>query len=308
MGLIKKYYTKLFLHRYDKDEAIPYYDVSDFYNLHKEDYSFVNTKGIEIKYFYYYYENYVDNKVILFCPGMGPGHTAYLAEINALCKAGYKVLTLDYSGCGESAGKTMYSVNAPTRDVNDLLNHLKLKEEIIPVGHSLGGYTALNIINIRKEISRAVVISGFLSIVNLSRGLTNSRFISRRIEKCEQKLDGEYFAIDNIIFLTNTTDKILFIQSEDDGVVNYKYALGVVTKINNPNIECVSMTNKGHNPTYTFAALKYMNETFSEYNKLLKNKKQNTLENRKKFMSDKSIQKMTEIDQEVMDKITNFCK
>ena len=100
MGIVINMYKKNFLQRYDKDEAIPYYAGTDFPGLCCEESSFRNTAGIDIRYFIYSYEGYDKDKLILFCPGMGPGHTAYLAEIETLCQAGLRVLTLDYSGCG----------------------------------------------------------------------------------------------------------------------------------------------------------------------------------------------------------------
>ena len=118
MGIITNGYKKSFLIRYDKDPAIPYFSVEDFPGMKVDARTFNNSHGDTIHYFFYSYDEPKSNIVVLFLPGMGPGHTAYFAEIDALCKAGYKVLTLDYTGCGESSGETMYSVNAPTRDVN----------------------------------------------------------------------------------------------------------------------------------------------------------------------------------------------
>ena len=308
MGLISHFYKKSFLIRYDKDPAIPYYSVEDFPGIQVEKNTFTNSKGDTIHYFFYYYTHPKQNIVALFCPGMGPGHTAYFAEINALCKAGYKVLTLDYTGCGESSGKTMFSVNAPTRDVNELLNLLQLKEKVIILGHSLGGYTALNIANIRDDITKAVVISGFLSIENEMLGVVKSKFAAKRVKKFEQRNDSEYGYLDNIEYLKTTNDKILYMQSTDDKMVSFTYALGIVKELNRSNIECIVVENKGHNPLYTYDAVVYMNNTFYEYNKLIKDKVLDTVDKRKEFFSDKSIGKMTEIDQELMDKILEFIK
>ena len=101
MGIISKLYIKNFVCRYDKEVGVPYYSFLDFDGLKMEAHSFINSKGIEIKYFYYYYPKYKDDKIVLFCHGIGPGHTAYLAEIEQLAKRGFKVLSLDYTGCGE---------------------------------------------------------------------------------------------------------------------------------------------------------------------------------------------------------------
>ena len=170
MGLISKMYTKNFLKRYDKDEEITYYCAEDFAGLACEQGSFKNSQNVMIRYFTYNYAEYKEDKLILFCPGMGPGHTAYLAEIETLCRAGYRVLTLDYTGCGTSGGERMDSVNAPVRDAAELIDLLKPKEELIPVGHSLGGYTALTIANVLPCVKRAVILSGFVSIADEMMG------------------------------------------------------------------------------------------------------------------------------------------
>ncbi len=89
-------------------------------------------------------------------------------------------------------------------------------------------------------------------------------------------------------------------------MVAYSAGIGEVSKYNNPNIECLSMEGKKHNPTYSYDAINYMNEVFYEYNQLIKNKTLDTLEKRQEYMKDKSIQKMTEPDMEVMNKIISF--
>ena len=146
MGLVSYVYKKQFVCRQDKDVGVPYYLTSDFKGLKEESFTFVNSKKIELKYYYFYYDNYKEDKIVLFLHGLSPGHIAYFAEIEMLARKGYKVLTLDYTGCGASKGKYLGSLNTPTKDVCELLDYLKIKKPIVLVGHSLGGYTALNLL------------------------------------------------------------------------------------------------------------------------------------------------------------------
>ena len=81
MGLITNMYQKSVLQRYDKDGAIPYYCPDDFPGLVCEQGSFRNTADVLIQYFEYHYEGCEQNKLVLFCPGIGPGHTAYFAVL-----------------------------------------------------------------------------------------------------------------------------------------------------------------------------------------------------------------------------------
>ena len=306
MSFLIDKYKEAFIHRYDKDGIIPYLSHLDFLPLEMNKNSFVSSRGVKISYFIYHYQNFKKDKVVLFCPGIGPGHTAYMREINSLCLKGYKVISLDYMGTGESEGDSLYSLNEPTRDVNDLLNHLKLKEEVILMGHSLGGYTSLNIINIRDDIKKAVIISGFLSIKLLLKGYIKLNPLVKKIARYEESLDDLYGKIDNLAYLKSTTDKIMYIHSKDDNNVLFKYGLGLLENINNPNITKVIVDNKLHNPTYTVEAIKYMNDAFASYTNLVKKKKLISLEEKKEYMSRFSALKMTEQDQEIIDMITNF--
>ena len=308
MGIISHKYIKDFVCRYDKQVGVPYYSVSDFANLKEEKYTFNNSKGIEIHYFFYYYDNYQEDKVILFLPGIGPGHCSYFAEINTLCQRGYKVLTLDYTGCGESKGKYLGSLNMPTRDVIDLLDLLKLKETIYLIGHSLGGYTALNVVNIREDIDKAVIISGFLDMKSLLDTFTKSNFITKHLLKYEKRINPEYYPINNIDYLKNTKDDIFFIQSIDDGMIPYRISLEVVESIENPNIKTLRLTNRKHNPNYEDDAIEYMNEVFGGYQRVLNNKSIKTDEDRINYFKDVSLERLTKQDEKIYDQIIGFIK
>ncbi len=306
MSIVSYLYKKQFVCRYDKEVGVPYYSYSDFKGLKQEVNSFTNSIGIEIKYFFYYYDNYRKDKIVLFLHGLGPGHTAYLKEIEFLAKAGYKVLTLDYMGCAESKGKNMRSLNEPTRDVNDLLDYLKLDKPIVLVGHSLGGYTALNIINLRNEISKAVIMSGFLSIESLMSVFVKSKFIYKGVVKYEKKMEPDYYISNNLEYLKTTKDDIFFIQSDDDQMVPYNIALKEVEQIDNPRIKTLRVTGKKHNPNYSLDAVNYMNEVFDEYNELLKKKKIRTDEDRINFFKDVSLTRLTEQDEDIISAICGF--
>ena len=306
MGAITKMYKDNFIQRFDKDEAIPYYSASNFLGLACEEKTFNNSLGIEIHYFFYYYANYKSDKIVVFCPGIGPGHTAYLAEINYLCKAGYRVLTLDYTGCGTSKGETLLSVNEPTRDVVELLNNLHFNEEIVIVGHSLGAYTSLNVINLLPEIKRGVIISGFISLKAELLGFMKLGLLTVGPRNFEKKVNKEYAYIDNWKYLKATTDKLLFIHSTDDQMVNFKHNTSKVMKIKNPNLLFKIVEGKKHNPNYSMDAINNMNTWMGQYFSLIRQGELKTLEERQNFFIDKPISKMTEQDPEIMDLVLNF--
>ena len=306
MGLVSYLYKKHFVCRYDKEVGVPYYSTSDFKGLNEEAFSFVNSRGIELKYFYYYYNNYKDDKIVLFLHGLACGHYAYFAEIDALARRRFKVLTIDYTGCGDSKGKVLGSLNTPTKDVNELLDLLKLDKPLVLVGHSLGGYTSLNTISIRDEIKKAVIISGFLSVKTIGEALIKNDFFVKRIVKYENKLYPEYKELNNVNYLNKTTDDIFFIQSDDDAMVPYRIALEVLEQIDNPHIKKLKMSNRKHNPNYTDSAVQYMNETFGNYYYLIKQKKIKTSEDKINYFKDVSLAKLVEQDEKLFDEIAAF--
>ena len=306
MGLVSYLYKKHFVCRYDKEVGVPYYCASDFKGLHEEVFTFTNSKRIELKYFYFYYDNYKEDKIVLFLHGLTCGHAAYFAEIDALARRGFKVLTLDYTGCGDSKGKCLGSLNTPTRDVNELLEYLKLDKPIVLVGHSLGGYTTLNTISLREEIKKAVVLSGFLTIKSIGDAIIKNNFFVKRILKYENKLYPNYKDLNNIDYLSKTTDDIFFIQSDDDTMVPCRIGLEVVEAIDNPHIKKLKFTGRKHNPNYTDSAIQYMNEVFGNYYYLIKQKEIKSNEDKINYFKDVSLAKLVEQDEALFDQIADF--
>ena len=306
MGIISRLYIKNFVCRYDKGIGVPYYSYSDFKGLNQEEYSFINANGVEIKYFYFYYDKFEKDKVVLFLHGLECGHAAYMAEINELAKRGFKVLTLDYTGCGDSKGKCLGSLYQPTKDINELLNLLNLKEEVVLVGHSLGGFTCLNIISTREEIKTAVIFAGFINAKEELSHFIKSKFLVNGILRYEKKMGGSLFTLDNKEYLMNTKDRIFFIQSDDDQMVPYSSNLKYVESINNPSIKTLKMSGRKHNPNYTDSAIAYMNEVFGGFNVEVANKNIKTNEDRINYFKDVSIAKLTEQDSSMFDEIAKF--
>ena len=307
MGLIKIYKDN-FLQRQDKDPAIPYYSHNDFPNLIYEENSFTNSLGIKLNYFFYSYKGYDPNKIVFFCHGLEPGHTAYLTEIELLCKSGYKVLTMDYTGCGSSEGEALPSINRPAKDVIELLDYLKLKEEIVLIGHSLGGYTALSVINQTSSINKAVIISGFVTIASEMLGFVKLHILANVFQRYENKLNPDYKKVNNWKYLKKTNDKILFFHSTDDTMVKYKYNTGKVAKIKNPCLRIYTYEGKKHNPNYSKEGLEYMNMAMGGYYQLLRDGGLKTLEERKQYFADKPIGKMTDQDKDVWKIVLDFIK
>lgn len=308
MGPIARKYREQLLCRYDKDGYTPYLSASDYPGLSCDEGTFVNTAGVAVAYFRYRYENYDPEKLVVFCHGLGAGHTAYLAEIEYLCKNGLQVLTLDYTGCDKSGGDGMISVNRPTRDVVELIDHLNPEEELSVVGHSLGGYTALNVIRMVDKIKRGVIISGFLYSRQMLGHFIKNRLIHYLVERVERKNDPAIARADNGKYLKTTTDRLLFIASEDDPMVPFSIGAGLAQTLGNDKLEFLIEQNKKHNPTYTAEALAFMQESFGEFAKKVNDGTLKTLEDKQAFFADRPAAKMTAQDDAVMGEVVRFIK
>ena len=308
MGLIARKYREQLLCRYDKDGFTPYLSASDFPGLISDEGAFVNTAGVAVAFFRYRYEGFDPAKLVVFCHGLGAGHTAYLAEIEYLCRNGLQVLTLDYTGCDKSGGDGMLSVNRPTRDVVELLDYLKPKEEVVVVGHSLGGYTALNVIRMTDSIKRAVILSGFLFSRKMLGHFIKSRLINYFVERAERKTDPEIALADNAAYLKTTSDRLLFVASKDDPMVPFSIGAGLAQTLGNDNLSFLVVENKKHNPNYTADALAFMQESFGTFNRLVAEGKLQTLEEKQAFFADKPAAKMTTQDDAVMGEVVRFIK
>ncbi len=282
--------------------VIQYINYLDSKNLHREVFNFTNPDGLKVEY-YFYKTKVTKKEVILFLCGSAPGHKAYLREIETFCKIGYKVITLDYSGCGNSEGDGYKSILSLTEDVLTLLNTIDVKENLILIGHSLGGYTALNVINRIDYVKKAVIISSFFTIEQIASLYPDKT----EILEYEKKEFPDLYSINNEEYLKTTKDRILFIHSKDDKIIEYAPGIKYVKEnIKNSNLEFMIVDKKGHNPNYTISSLNYMNKTLNDFSKLVASNKLNTLEKQKEFMKDKSPYKMTNQDKKVINRIVKF--
>ena len=290
----------LFHDQTNDDGIIPYLSPLDFNGLLAEEHRFSNSSDKNVFYFFYSYEGCRKDKLIVFLPGVGPGHKAYLREIVTLCQRGYRVMTLDYSGVGASGRDGLDSVFSPARDVLELLEYLSVTEETVLIGHSLGGFTALCTLCHRRDLKKAVILSAPISL----ELFVSLQSCPEEILSYERETSPDLWDTDVIAYLRETDAKILFIHSMDDQMVPFDSTTGRIMKeIKNPNLTFRVEEHRKHNPNYTDGALAYMNATFSEYFARVADGTLDTIEKQKEFMADKSPMEMTHQDERVFDQI-----
>ena len=308
MGIGTLIYKKAFVNRFDDDKILFYYSYKDFPGLGAEPIEFRTPQGLLIKGNIYSYENPSKKDLVVFCHGMGGGHRSYMREIETLCRQGYEVLSYDNVGCWESEGE---NVRGLTESINDLVSCLdfiygsdNLKDRGLHIiGHSWGGYAAGNILNFRKKNIRSVtVISGFASVESVIWGGFGGKLkmFKKAILAYERKVNPQYVDSCSVDAFRNTDAKVLLIHSKDDAVCDIASGLGYVrSQISNPNVRYLEVEGKFHNPNYTADAVTYMQQTFGEYQSLLKQKKLKTFEEKKAFMDLRDFSRMTAQDPEI---------
>ena len=154
-------YKKLCIHRYEEEPYLGYLKYTDFKGLKYEKYEFTS-KGQKLIGGFYYYDNYKEDSLVVFCHGIGGGYSSYMSEIEMLAQAGYIVLAFDNIGCCKSEGKDIISMTESLVNLNACLNSLQDKYEeknISVIGHSWGGFAASNIIKYHPSLHAIIDIS-----------------------------------------------------------------------------------------------------------------------------------------------------
>lgn len=309
--IITVYKQNLF-NRCDDNGAVYYFSDNDYPNISKIEYIFKSSKGYDLKGFLYFYENYQPNKIVVFEHGMGGGHLSYFREIELLAKHGYLVLAYDHTGCMSSGGKNTSGFAQSLCDLNDCINSLKKHEEYknydyYVIGHSWGGFSAMNISALHPEIKKIIAISGFVSVKNILKQ-TFKGFLKcayNDIYQIEKQSNPDFVDADACESLKSFKGKALLIYSKDDKVVNYKYHYNQLYEklYAKTNIKFLLVVKKNHNPNYTEEAVKYKDKFFKIYSKSLKQNKLVNDEQKEIFKKSFDWKKMTNQDKLIWNRI-----
>lgn len=298
----KKIYYNTVYTRNDADGTLHYFSAADFAGLKAVPYSFRSSLGHTLNGFFYSYPDPIPGRLIVFDHGMGGGHTAYMKEIELLCRKGLMVLAYDHSGCMSSGGDTTGGFARSLRDLDDCLCSLQKMRgfealDISVMGHSWGGFAAMNISAFHSEVRRIVAMSGFTSVQDIIgqnfKGLLKKT--GQRLWQEAQQEDPRYACVTAAETLKKTSARVLLIHSEDDKMVSVQGFDKLRTSLDTrPNLTFLRVRRKGHNPNYTEAAVKYKNEFFSIYPK--EKKKLRTEEEKAAFVAAFDWHQMTEQD------------
>ena len=264
--------------RCDDTETVFYYSHEDFAGLHRHPFPFPASAGHTLQGYLYAYDSPKSDRLIVFDHGFGGGHRAYMKEIELLCRHGYRVLAYDHTGCMESGGDTPGGMAHSLCDLNDCLCAVKADAHlsslsISVMGHSWGGFAALNISPLHPDVSHVVVLSGFVSVEELIKGFFPGllRGFRKPVMKLERASNPVYVNANAIESLKNSTTKALLIYSKDDALCNrHHFDLLKSAHAKRPNTRFMLLSGKGHNPNYTTGAVARLREFTSARAKLLR--------------------------------------
>lgn len=305
---ILNFYKGMAFSRCDDNGTAFYFSANDFDNLRCEPYSFKSSKGHTLKGYIYSYDGYMEDRIIVFDHGFGGGHRSYMKEIEKLCSHGYRVFAYDHTGCMESEGENAGGMGQSLCDLNDCINTLKADPRFASLdfsvmGHSWGGFSTLNVSALHPEISHIVVFSGFVEVKMLVEAyfaglLKPYRKAIMALESASNPESMKYNAIDSI---KKSGVKALLIYSDNDMLCSKKVHYDALYRglSDLPNVSFMLESGKGHNPNYTHSAVKLLDEFVSARNKLTKQKKLVSDEQKKSFIASFDWDKMTEQDDRV---------
>ena len=265
-NIATSFHNKIFGMRCDKKPGISYLNHTDFDGLQMQSFSFQNKQGNTLRGGLYFYDNWDKQPLVVFFHGMGGGYLAYMAEIEVLCKDGYRVLSYDYTGTLCSDGDELGGFCQSLSDADDALSCVK---EMFPdvsifvMGHSWGAYTAGCMVNLHPDIEKAVLLAPPISMSQMFLQKSPVKMIANGLIAVERQKYPAYW--DQSVlrdYTKDSTTKVLVIQSADDKMVDYEKNFQVLQQqVSFDNVQFVTVEQKKHNPTYTVEAVSYM-ETY----------------------------------------------
>ena len=294
---------KLFSQRFVPDKLVKYYTSEEF-GLSKEAIEFKCDKDI-LRGYIHYYDNIplIEDRIVIHCHGMWSCLRSYIQDVEYLCRNGLKVISFDYTGTDSSDGKNLKGFGQSIKCVDACIKYVKEKfkdKKIYVVGHSWGGFAAVNSIKYHNDIAGIAAISPFLSIKKLISGMNYklNTLTGLAMTMVDSFYCGSYSYCNAIKSLKNYNGKVMIIHSKDDNTVSYTANTKLLEKEYN-DFNYLIVDGKYHFPHYSYDAV----NAFREYNKKLYSL---TEEQQIEYKKNVDFHKLGELDSNIMDKIVEM--
>lgn len=116
---------------------------------------------------------------VLMLHGIGGGHLAFAPQVETLASAGYRAVAWDMPGYGHSAPIEPYTFKGLAQSCIQLIESLKC-EQVILVGHSMGGMVAQEVVARRPELVSRLVLCGTSPAFGKPDGDWQREFVAER--------------------------------------------------------------------------------------------------------------------------------
>lgn len=236
-------------------------NVSDFNNITLNTISFTSNMKQELTGYIYSSTKYDNPKgLIVMAHGLsGGGHNQYMPYATFFVDNGYTVFAYDITGNDKSEGKATGGLPQGIIDLDYALNYLKSTKQFenLPImlfGHSWGGYSVANILNIHTDIKAITMVSGFNNSIEMIKNQGKNYFgtliqiFSPYIKLYEKMKFGKYSDYSATDGFEHVATNVMIIHSENDSIVPFSEYENFYKKYkNNSRFEFIQFEDRGHN-------------------------------------------------------------
>jgi len=300
-------HAHFFYKRFVPDRNIKFYNEKDF-NCIRKDASF-KIKNITLKgCFITPNKEFDQSKIIIFCHGMCSSKESYMQVISTIANGGFEVFCFDYIGVNESEGNVMGGFAQGLRSVDyaiKYIHELYKNKDIYVIGHSWGGFNALNSVRYNSYVKKVCAISPFISINDVILAITPiiAKMLVINTEFVEGIRFGKYAYANSISTLKRFNGDVLIIHSEDDDTVIYDASSKKLFKkfSNIDRFKFLIVNGKKHQPQYTYESVNKLYNFYEKSHELDGNDLIN-------YMKTINFHELGEIDMDIMNQIITFFK
>lgn len=255
MCVLRHALKKVFGHRYDGYPTLPYYHASDL-SLNEERFTFKTQHNWNLSGSRYFKKDGGFKGVIVFFHGLGDGRASYIKTISLLAENGYLVYAYDNTGCMESEGNQIYSLEHTAIDQEYFFKWLDKDSKAkglkrYAIGHSWGGYGAALASKNEYHIEKVVDIAGFndpldITLEKFPKAL--KIFLRPFMWMALKSLCPKYGCIKSSTVLKNSNAKVFYIQGDKDSDVTLDQGYNSLNHVfkNDPRFKWLIVKNRKH--------------------------------------------------------------
>lgn len=297
--------------------------LNDFPNLKFEKRNFSTDKENELEAGIYYKSGTITNTndfkaLIVLSHGMGDGHHAYLPDINALAESDYLVFSFDNTGCARSEGNQTEGFPQSIIDLEKALDYIERDPDLsmFPIGlygHSLGGYSVMNVSHKDYPIKAVVQRSGPLTsksifMAEAYKEAGKLAILFDPFVSLTEYIKFGKIARSNAIDSINASEiPILLMHSKDDSTVPFHISpVSQESSITNNQAIFRVFQVGGHDFLMSDRASSYQKKVLSDRAELRAKYDEIPLDIKGEFMKTMDLGQLNEINPEIMDEIIHF--